>query len=587
MTPLTFRSAKIVDRTDDNSWSQVHAFSPDQASGQWPGSLLAVFSLHREPGQEYALVEYGRELMGRFHDEYYRRDGKDRGVCLVQALEEVRSELPEDLHFEVVMVVLCSTELILGCFGQGKVYLCRDGKMAQIGSGEGGEMAIFSGQVKRGDYCVAGTADFFGRIDVRRLPSLLRDPFDKAIEELTGLICGGKDGAAAGVVAEVIDEPANNRVERLRSSTSRTFRRWREKAWSWLRSSRRLRNRLTLSEGRVHRRRLLLAFLGFAVLAGVLVTLRFQPKEEPESELVARIQAGEAVLKTSPAEAREMVLQLQQAVADRGSPELRQEYERVLGVVWAEAVQVPAGFFDLAVIRADGNGESMVLGGEDLFVLDVSGEVMYRVETVTGHGEPISIDEMRQPLGLLAGEDRLFVVAADGVWAVGDALMTRVLEEDIQDDQLLAMFGGNMYLLDPASWEIYRYTGVDGEFRERTRWLLEVVKKADRPRDWAIDGRIWVLDEQGEVYRLSRGVPESFSLSSPREPLENVLDIALGENRLYLLDKNGTRLVIFDQDGSYLSQISWSEEYAASAMVADGDIAWLVGGSRIFRLELQ
>lgn len=231
-----------------------------------------------------------------------------------------------------------------------------------------------------------------------------------------------------------------------------------------------------------------------------------------------------------------------------------------------------------------------MLVGEDLFLLDESGRFLYRLATATGRGEPVSLDGLNDGIiRLAAADDRLWAVTDKGVWENRSGQAEQVLKADFGQDLLVGVFGSNFYLLDPTSWEIYRYPGTEGGFGERSRWLLEVVKKAGRPRRMAIDGQIWVLDERGDVFRLVRGIPESFSLESPREPIRETVGIALGTDRLYLLDQGGTRLLVFNQNGDYLEAYSWPADTKIKEMVVDrqNKAAWLLEEEKIYRLELK
>ena len=595
MPTFETRSAKIIDRSSDRAWSQVHVFTP--LNSRWlkrRGSVWAVFRLELGHGQELPLVELGRELITRFHEEYYGRLTEEVGPALISGLTKVSQELPAGVRFESVAVVLIGNQLVIGVNGEAEVRLCRAGRWAPIAVGEGAELNLFTGEVRADDWFVLGSYDFWEAASESVEATLSLVDFERVVEALSPVVFEHGQGAPAGIL--VMFKNAKESVKKPVLS---------KKGWSFIASFRRRRGgRRRLEYRQVGRQDKLrtrsrdqkklwhwLMMVVLVLAMGFFLARRLWSQTNQRStgldEVLIELENTEKTAVTNPKLAREMVGQIQGRVTEADDITLNEAYARVLGIAWREIwLEELNLFFDLKLIEKEAVGVEMNLNGQDLVVLDYSRRLAYQIETSSGRGKPILFSDVDQEVVSLAGMGTdFFLLARKGVYKLGEPAP---LIETSEDYRQLAVFADNFYLLEPASWEIYRYSLSEAGAGPRVRWLQEVVARAGRPLKMVIDGEIWVLDEEDQVFRLRRGVPVSFSLGSPREPLGQLIDLAVSEERLFVLAGSGDRLIIFDRDGGYLAQYRWPETKAEKlAVSADGKFVWLLAASRIYRLEVE
>ncbi|MCJ7827781.1 hypothetical protein MUP65_01390, partial [Patescibacteria group bacterium] len=274
------------------------------------------------------------------------------------------------------------------------------------------------------------------------------------------------------------------------------------------------------------------------------------------------------------------------------SETLLAEYQRVLGVAWQEEKQVLlTEVFDLKSISAQAEGEGLVFVNNQLYLADQSGSFWYRVEPEFGRGEPIAVGEKIGRFDSFGLENRrLYALNQEGVWEVAGDASVMVIDQELKGNELLAGFNSNLYLLDREDWEVYRFMATEEGFGSELRWLQEAVKEAVWPVRMVIDGQIWVLDEEGQLFVLSQGVGRLVDLDSPRLPLEKVVDFTLSgdQKRLFVLDGPTQRLLVYTQSGEYQAQYAWAESIEASQITVNGEgrLIWLLGGSKIYQLEI-
>lgn len=591
MAIFEIRSAKITDRASEEVWSQVHVFTPLDARGRKRrGHVWAVFRLELGANRAISLIELGRELISRFHEEYYGKVKEAAGPALTNALTKINQELPEGIGLEVVAAVLIEDRLVIGISGAGQAYLCRSGHWAKIAFGNDSTTGLFTGQIQAEDWLVVGSGDFWQAVSESVLKSTTLTDFERVTEALSPLVCGLGKGAPAGVLVTfrspetVAREPVLGTKKRHFGLLGKSFLRTRHLEYLQVGGAGRLKKEP--SQRGAGRWGLLIFVL---VVFGSVFFFRFSPNKGEDdfaglkNELV---RLGQLAL-SQPEQSRTEIEALSDEVARSSSEDLKRQYAQVLGAAWREVkVEELELFFDLQLIEVEARPSEFFISGSELVVLDQSGLLAYRIGEETGRGEPLLLGGSEKAVSLAGDGQKLFFLTRQGVGQVGKEGLLR--EEELTGEEKLAVFAGNLYWLEPASWEIYRIVSDETGYLPPTRWLQEVVRQPGRPLKIIVDGEVWVLDDAGAISRLNRGTPTPFGLELPRQPLVRVIDLAVTEERLFVLEETGQRLVVFDRSGKYLEQYSWPVVQAEKLAVSnEGTTAWLMSGTKIFRLGLK
>ncbi|MFC1727096.1 hypothetical protein ACFL0Y_01105 [Patescibacteria group bacterium] len=214
MQRFLFETAKVVGTATENSWSQVHLFSPeDPGQRKLRGELLAVLSLNGL-SQGVEAVATGREVISRLHEEYYgnlsggaleRLEKAVNKVCQEAASSDPESEV--GIKVEIGAAVVLDNVLYLAILGSGAAILQRNGQMGRVLSGSQ-TIEVASGFLQESDIFLLGTAGFFARVADGVLKAALasRVP-DEAAETLAPVIHGHEEsGLAAAVICQFRQE---------------------------------------------------------------------------------------------------------------------------------------------------------------------------------------------------------------------------------------------------------------------------------------------------------------------------------------------------------------------------------------------
>lgn len=249
----------------------------------------------------------------------------------------------------------------------------------------------------------------------------------------------------------------------------------------------------------------------------------------------------------------------------------------------------------LPVIAQVGGGAQfaqIAASDQDIFLLDRSSRVYhYLVNDATGdaqaaetnavilkQGDPVG-DQKAGALRLIAsaprGQDKPLIVAVSDnallAYDLGAKLWTAYAIQDTDKwGELRAMdgFNGNIYLLDATNNQIYKYAATAAGYSPKAApyFPANAQPLLSKAIDMAIDGDVWVLNDNGTVQRFRSGVAIAFELEALPTPLKNPVAIYTRPeaDAVYIADAGNQRIVEFDKNGKFVRQL---KPYAEKGVV--------------------
>ncbi|TSC90267.1 MAG: Uncharacterized protein G01um10145_371, partial [Microgenomates group bacterium Gr01-1014_5] len=234
---------------------------------------------------------------------------------------------------------------------------------------------------------------------------------------------------------------------------------------------------------------------------------------------------------------------------------IQNETPNILGEVRQEAVV----FLDLSLVRKGVSASELALHQETLAILDKGGQ---RIISTSSAKETLVIsgpEKLKNPKSIALYAGRYFSLGDNGITELDKkGIVAREIKSDEEwvDPAKIGVFGSNVYLLDKKG-EIWRYSGTEGDFSAKQRWLAPgVTPDFSGVIDISIDGSIWTLNQDGTILRYTKGAPSLIKPSGLEKPLSGALAIYAVEDldSLYLLDKNNSRIVELSKRGVYQKQ---------------------------------
>jgi serine/threonine protein phosphatase PrpC len=163
---------------------------------------------------------------------------------------------------------------------------------------------------------------------------------------------------------------------------------------------------------------------------------------------------------------------------------------------------------------------------------------------------------------------------------------------DDQEIKEINLYNDRLYLLDSKSNQIFKHTRTISGYSKGIGWIKEGDVDLKNAASFAIDGEIYILNQDGSVLKFSNGVKEEFTLASPSKPLDSPTKIftLTDQNFLYILDPKNNRVVVFDKKSGELKN-----QYISDAFVDLKDThvneeagkIYLLCGQKIFGTSLE
>ena len=609
MEKFIVKIAKLVGSPDQNSWSQVHSFIPeDEEKRKKRGILLAVFSLSDEEGAE--AVATGRELLSRFHEEYFGETETKVFTRLKTAITKIDEEFTRpERNLEIVACVIVENLAYLAVKGKGKILLKRDSAFQTLVEGDEIEIKTASGQIKEGDLILLGTSFLFQILPEERLrAALASETPEEVVEAMAPTILGQKEmSRTSSLVALIEKEKKEVELEPIETKTEKPpLVSFKIQPRALLKGIKERLSQVPLKlpkgVGRVYLRQkerelkqkkmiltvavILIILLGVSVVFGSRTREMSQKKqkfEEISSQIETAIQEGEALKELNPVKAKESLLQVQGlvneleelAVEKERLAEIKSRFEQILATVVKEheLTEVPV-YYDLSLVRDQGRGEKMALYHDQGVILDPQGKRLF------------GFNLSRKSIDVLAGGDdlegaSLATIYSDWAYVLTDKGILEieteskrtnlVIEKDEEWGKIVGLgaYGSNLYLVSKEGM-IWRYPSSESGFGAKQEWFGSGVSPdLSAVISMGIDGSIWLLKEDGKILKFTQGAPDAFGYSGLDKDSEKPQALYNDDEieNLYLLDRGNTRILVLAKSGEYRGQYLWSGMNQANDLV--------------------
>jgi sugar lactone lactonase YvrE len=168
---------------------------------------------------------------------------------------------------------------------------------------------------------------------------------------------------------------------------------------------------------------------------------------------------------------------------------------------------------NLNLVREGVLAGGMAMSDGKLYILDSQGGRVIEVNLSKGSGNVVGggVTGGR----LIAGyPGKVLVLAEKGLLQLGISDPKVKVDNAWKDVVGMKLFGGNIYLLDSGSGEIWRY-GVSGDsYGNKQGWLADNENRGviEAASGMAIDGSIWIVGSSG-IDKYTRGVKDAYEIT--------------------------------------------------------------------------
>jgi methyl-accepting chemotaxis protein len=120
----------------------------------------------------------------------------------------------------------------------------------------------------------------------------------------------------------------------------------------------------------------------------------------------------------------------------------------------------------------------------------------------------------------------------------------------------LAAYNGNLYVLDTKEGVLKYVAGANGY--AKSSYFTGTKPDVTKAVDIAIDGSVWILLSDGQVWKYTKGQQDSLTLKGLDKPFKNPTHIrtSTDDTFVYVLDTGNSRIVQLQKDGTFKAQYS-------------------------------
>lgn len=631
MAELDINLAKLIGSPGETSWAQVHEFAPDDVEKlKLRGRLIAVIattSPRKEATPETESLDSvvaGRELLTRFHEEYFGNTEKTAFNALNDSVEKVITEFSENWgDVEIAAASIVDGVIYTACGGGGEAAIFRNGMFAKVLVSKKDGPASASGHPKENDIFLLGTKRAFSTLSEGVMKAALGSSgIDEAVESLAPAVHSMEDAGNFGLVLvgfskaqavfarpdEAPEPEEKTTLERKeifnKESDNRPasfFQKQTKKLTSLFNKNAGEKKIFIRQRGEdqfnVQKRKMTVS-IGSILVILLVVSIGFGIRQKIARDDRARyedrlkqaqheFEEAQGLYTIDPERARELfrsaetlVNQIKdEGVEDSELDNLISLLKESEGQVLGEYTLEPDLFLDLSILTDGFKADEVVASDGNLYVLDRDGKRVVEIDIETKKTEIVAgQDQVKDAKGVAAYSGRVFVLSDENIYEVSDD-RELVVEGEWDGDVLISAYAGNFYVLDRGTSKVYRYAGVEGGFGSKQDWLTAGTEPdLTSIFNWTIDGSIWFLSETGKVFKFTRGNQDSLSFTGVIPQLSQPTAIYTNEEQkfVYIMERETGRIVVVDKEGNYQAQYFSDKIKEARGLVVSEEVGKII-----------
>jgi hypothetical protein len=257
--------------------------------------------------------------------------------------------------------------------------------------------------------------------------------------------------------------------------------------------------------------------------------------------------------------------------------------------------QLPGGA-QLSELKLGGGGAYFLdreNGRVYAFPLDVANPQpvpLFESGTVVGTeavGVPLEIAWAQQLNSLIVLDDARRFIATDAGRPATRLTVRGVQSLGSTDDMVYS--NGNLYLLDKASNQVWRYTPTQGGFDSEREPMLEP-GNLNPASELVVAGDVYLLGAGSEILRFHEGAPVAFNQGGIDEPVSGPASAIMmpALDRMLVADQGGDRIVVFTLDGRFVKQLTsatFSDLRAINLDRATNEL-YILNGNALYKTPL-
>lgn len=337
----------------------------------------------------------------------------------------------------------------------------------------------------------------------------------------------------------------------------------------------------------------ILTLLALIIFAASISTIRvrrhYVAKQEAYHNLLGAVQnkkdAAEASIIYDDSTTALTLLQEAQGLLDqlpkedKKAQEQKQQFEKSIEESLRKVQKMTSVTLNtVATLPETAKTEHMVRIDDTLLVYGREEQILYRIDTKTKQvveGRHEDIDGLRAATTPKEQDTTVFIHTDNRValYQKDAALLSpKTIGYPGANTSIVDAFVYNikLYTLDRSGNQIYKHNKTQTGYDKGTPWVKTTVDLS-KAVSLAIDGDMFVLTEDGNIFKFTRGEQQTFTITGLEPKLEKPTKIwTYNEvDQIYIIEPTNKRLVVLDKTGKLIEQFTAPELVNPTSMVVD------------------
>lgn len=566
---LKLFNTNLVGSSAKQVWSQAQSMD-------YGGNcqLTLVLTLTCDDGESIVeLAPIGSEIIQTLEQ---RCSKVESGEMLGMIVKNAISGLASGVVAHILVGQRENEKILIFGMGEVEVFLSRGGKLARL-KNSWGEGESLSGVIVENDIVLFATSKLTKSVGSIKLTEILTQDKNPA-EALAPLIHAKNDSSGiAGVVAIVGNEDISV-------------------SWPVISIADKAPRKLNMWIGGAILA-LLIVMIGLGMVKRVSL-VRNREFEELNKSVSAKIQETLSIGDLNPERARTLLTQGKSEVDIYLESKITEEYRVQASKLLKDLENADDQAFkkneielnnvvELPILIDDLNASKMKSDGKgNLAFYDQNRHRIVTMNIADRSRQVIDYLEDKQYQDIAVSEGKMYGLENSGVFEIvtkKESVAKKIEADEFWiDPEYIGTFAGNVYIFDRGQSEIWKYPTLGDTYGDRRRWLAAgITPDLSNVIDMKVVGDIWLLTSTGKLERYSKGAPVKFGMDgfpgiTEDKKLSDPSAMWVTENLIYVVERGASRILVFGDDGKYISQYVNSEFGKASDLVIVDDKGYVL-----------
>jgi len=616
---MHFSCRTFIGTPSPDFWSQYWENEPDDFSLVTKrGHLFGLISLYKTSSSS-DLKQIGRQIIEDIDSTYFSDNQIDLSIplALTQSLEQTLStHQKQDYQISLQICVIYQSTAYFIIYDSGQISLCRSLQVSSLlNNSQIDNLEVISGPIQNGDKILLSTAAFIEKISWNQIKNTLVEAKIQTIEEdfLSRLYSQDDQSKLAAALIQVHTDESDNLASQTFTTpestkpeisspptVSKSFKSPSKNAFFG-----QIKNIISLASRprplyasspaspQAEKRKKINLIIAIVLLVALAFSSIFafqkNQAEQKESryqttklELQNKIKEAQTIKNLDLNSAQEFTREAQKILDEMKKLELypqetdtfQTEINNLLSQTGSAESFQPESFYNTTIINKQAKYRRLYLSDTILYLLDIQNHRLDSLDITNKSTKNITQDDnLSKVLSFAKDLDNYFFISSDTLYQLTEnKLISKVDLADINPGLSVsdfAFWNSSAYILDSANNTIWRLPPSASGFSTPTKWLKDNQTLPYNPVSLAINGKIWILSQSGQIVPYLQGIKNDFdnplseSFSSANHLVTtlqtDILAFSTADNQIFILNKQGQSIAKYNFDKLEISDLAIDE----------------------------